>query len=117
VPPVVNVGLSVPSQRHPVSSRRLVANVSCSGRCLMGAYARIKLGRSRKVLTRYSSVFLLRRSGRRTIRIGLDSKTAGKMHTALVHGQKVTATIYGAIVDPSGNVEARTPGKELRVRG
>jgi kumamolisin len=117
VPPVVNVGLSVPSQRHPVSSRRLVANVSCSGRCLMGAYARIKLGRSRKVLTRYSSVFLLRRSGRRTIRIGLDSKTAGKMHTALVHGQKVIATIYGAIVDPSGNVEARTPGKELRVRG
>ena len=83
----------------------------------MGAYARIKLGRARKVITKYSSVFLLRRGGRRTIRIGLDPKTAGKMRSALVHGQTVTATIYGAIVDPSGNVEARTRGKALRVRG
>jgi hypothetical protein len=117
VPPVVDVGLSVPSQRHPLSNRHLLAKVSCSGRCLMGAYARIKIGRSHKVITKYSSVFLLKRGGHRTIRIGLDRKTAGKMRSALAHRQKVTATIYGAIVDPSGNVEARTHGKALQLRG
>jgi hypothetical protein len=117
VPPIVNVGLSVPSQRHPLAAKHLLAQVSCSGRCLMEAYSRIKIGRSRKVTTKYSSVFLLKRGGHKTIRIGLDGKTAGKMRSALAHRQKVAATIYGAIVDPSGNVEARTRGKALRVRG
>jgi subtilase family serine protease len=117
VPPVVDVGLSVPSQRHPVASRHLLAKVSCSGHCLMRAYTRIKIGRSRKVLTKYSSVFLLRRAGRRTITIGLDRRTASKLRHALARHQKVTATIYGAIVDPSGNVVSRTRGTEMRLRG
>ncbi len=117
VPPIVNVGLSVPSQRHPVSSKHLLAKVICSGHCLMGAYTRIRIGRSRKVITKYSSVFLLKNGGHKTIKIGLDKKTVGKLRSALAHRQKVTATVYGAILDPSGNVESRTRGKELRVSG
>ncbi len=117
VPPIVNVGLSVPSQRRPVASKHLLAKVTCSGHCLMGAYARIKIGRSRKVITKYSSVFLLNKGGRRTIKIGFDKTTLGKLRSGLAHGQRITATVFGAILDPSGNVEARTRGKDLRVRG
>jgi hypothetical protein len=117
VPRIVNVGVSVPSQRRPVAGKHLLATVSCSGRCLMGAFARIRIGSSRKVTTRKSSVFLLRRAGHRTIKIGLDAKTLSKLRSALAHGQKVTATIFGAILDPSGNIESQTRGKELRVRG
>jgi subtilase family serine protease len=117
VPKIVNVGVSVPSQRHPVADKHLLATVSCSGRCLMGAFARIRIGRSGKVTTRESSVFLLKKAGHRTIKIGLDKKTAASLHTALAQHRKVTATIFGAILDPSGNVEAQTRGKELRVRG
>jgi kumamolisin len=117
VPPIVNVGLSVPAQRHPVASKHLLAKVTCSGHCLMGAYTRIKIGRSRKVITKSSSVFLLKNGGHKTIKIGLDKKTVGKLRSALSHRQKVTATIFGAILDPSGNIESRTRGKELRVRG
>jgi subtilase family serine protease len=117
VPRIVSVGVSVPSQRRPVASKHLLATVSCSGRCLMGAFARIRIGNSRRVTTRNSSVFLLKRSGRRTIKIGLDAKTLGKLRSALAHRQKVTATIFGAILDPSGNIESQTRGKELRVRG
>jgi kumamolisin len=117
VPRVVNVGLSVPSQRHPVASKHLLARVSCSGHCLMGAYARLKIGRARSVITRYSNVYLLKKGGRRTIKIGFDSRTVGKLRNGLVKGQRVTATVYGAIFDPSGNVESRTRGKEMRVRG
>jgi subtilase family serine protease len=116
VPPIVNVALSLPSQRHPVASKHLVAKVSCSGHCLMGAYGRIRIGRSRKVITRYSSIFLLKNGGHKTIKIGLDKKTLGKLRSALAHRQKVTATIYGAILDPSGNIESRTRGKALRIR-
>jgi len=117
VPPIVNVGLAVPAQRRPVGDKHLLAKVSCSGHCLMGAYARIKVGRSRKVITKFSSVFLLKNGGHKTIRIGLDRKTVGKLESAIHHGQKVVATIFGAILDPSGNVVARTRGKDLRVTG
>jgi kumamolisin len=117
VPAIVNVGVAVPSQSRPVAAKHLLAKVTCSGHCLMGAYTRIKIGRSRKVITKYSSVFLLKNGGHKTIKIGLDKKTVGKLRSALAHGQKVTATIYGAILDPSGNIESRTRGKELRVRG
>jgi subtilase family serine protease len=117
VPHIVNVAVSVPSQRHPVASKHLLATVSCSGRCLMGAFARIRIGRSSKVTTRNSGVFLLKHGGHRTIKIGLDAKTVRKVRAALAARQKVTATIYGAIRDPSGNIESQTRGKELRVRG
>ena len=117
LPKIVNVGVAVPSQRHPVADKHLLATVSCSGRCLMGAFARIRVGRSSKVMTRDSSLFLLKKAGRRTIGIGLDKKTVAALRSALAHRRPVTATIYGAILDPSGNIEARTRGKELRVKG
>lgn len=117
VPPVVNVGLSVPVQRHPVAARHLLARVSCSGHCLMGAYARIAIGHSRKVTTRYSGVSLLKKGGHKTVRIGLDRKTVSRLRSALAHHQKVVATIFGAILDPSGNIVSRTVGRELRVKG
>jgi kumamolisin len=117
VPKIVNVGVSVPSQRHPVADKHLLATVKCSGRCLMGAFARIRIGRSGKVMTSHSSVFLLKNGGHRTIKIGLDKKTVATLRSALGHRQKVTATIFGAILDPSGNVESQTRGEELRVRG
>lgn len=117
VPPIVNVGLSVPAQRHPVASRHLLARVSCSGHCLMGAYTRIRIGHSRTLITKHSNVYLLKTGGHKTIKIGFDSKTVSKLRTGLIKGQRITATVWGAILDPSGNVESRTPGKELRVRG
>jgi len=113
-PKIVNVAVSLPTQRHPVAAKRLLATVSCSGRCLMGAYARIRIGS--KTTTRNSNLFLLKKAGRRTVTIGLDKKTVATLRGALAKHRKVTATVYGAILDPSGNIESRTRGKELKVR-
>jgi hypothetical protein len=41
----------------------------------------------------------------------------GKLRAGLNRGQSITATVWGAIVDPSGNIEAHTRGREMRVRG
>jgi hypothetical protein len=117
VPRVVNVGLSVPAQRHPVADKHLLAKVTCSGHCLMGAYARITVGSSKKATTRYSGVALLKNGGHRTVKIGLDKKTVSRLRSALDHHQKVIATIFGAILDPSGNIVSRTQGKALRLQG
>jgi subtilase family serine protease len=115
---LVAVGVALPRQRHPVRDGHLLARVSCSGRCLMGAYAKIKLGeKSRHRLTEYSDVYLLRRRSHKTIRIGLDKPTLRKLRFALHHHEAVTATIYGAVVDPSGNVERRSRGRTLHITG
>ena len=104
-------------RRNPQTTpEHLLARVTCSGHCLMGAYARIRVGHSRKTTTKFSSVYLLNKGGHKTIKIGLDRKTLSGLRSALDHGQKVTATIFGAILDPSGNVEAHTRGKDLRIR-
>jgi hypothetical protein len=83
----------------------------------MGAYAKIQLGKSRQRLTQYSSVYLLKKRSHKTIRIGLDKKTLGKLRSALHRHDRITATVYGAVVDPSGNIERRSRGRALRITG
>jgi hypothetical protein len=112
---LVNVALSLPRQRHPVRDEHLLARVACSGRCLMGAYARIRIGKSPKVVTQYSNIYLLKRASSKTIRIGLDKPTLGKLRSGLDRKQRITATVYGAVVDPSGNIERRSQGRTLHI--
>ena len=117
VPKRVTVGLAVPRQRRPVAAGHLLATVSCSGPCLMGAYARIRIGRSKHVLTRYSRPYALTRRRSRTIEIRLSSGTVRQLRTALRRHERITATEYGAIIDPSGHIDRHTAGRTLRVRG
>lgn len=114
VPKLVDVGVSLPRQLHPVRDEHLLARVSCSGRCLMGAYAKIHVG-SAKALTEYSKVYLLRKRTSKTIRIPLGTKTLGKLRSGLSRKQRVTATVYGAIVDPSGNIDRHSAGRTLHI--
>jgi hypothetical protein len=117
VPEQVAVGVELPRQLHPVRDEHLLADVSCSGRCLVGAYARIQLGQSGNRLTQYSSVYLLKKRSHKTIRIALDKKTLAKLRSALRGHVRITATIYGAVVDPSGNIERRSAGRTLVITG
>jgi hypothetical protein len=117
VPRLVAVGLGLPGQRHPVRAEHLLARVSCSGRCLMGAYANIQIGKSGKPLNQYSEVYLLKKRSQKTIRIGLDKPTLRKLRSALQRRQPITATVYGAVVDPSGNIERRSRARTLHITG
>lgn len=113
----VAVDVGLPRQRHPVRDRRLLARVSCSRRCRVGAYASIKLGKARKRITQYSHVYLLKKRGRKTIAVGLNGKTLARLRSALRHHEKVYATVYGAVLDPAGNIERRSRGQTLRLTG
>ena len=117
VPKFATVGVSVPRQRHPVAARRLLARLSCSGRCLVGAFARIQIGRSRGRITEKSSAYLLRRRGRKTVTIPFSASVLRRLREALVRHERVTATVYGALLDPTGIVEARTRGVSVRILG
>ena len=116
VPKLVKVGLSVPGQRHPVAARKLTVRVSCSGRCLMGAYVHFQIGRSRKLITRASGDYVLRRAARRTVTISISGSALSRLRSALRARQRVTAVVYGTILDPNGTIVARTRGIRLRIR-
>jgi hypothetical protein len=117
VPKRITVGLTLPTQRKPLAAEHFLATVSCSGECLMGAYARIQLGHARKLITVYSAPYQLTQRRQRTIRIGLSGAVRTKIRAALADHEKVTATLYGAIIDASGAVQRQTAGKTITVTG
>jgi kumamolisin len=116
VPKLVSVGVTVPRQRHPVASRRLLVRLSCSGRCLAGAFTRLQVGRSRTRITEKSKAYLLRHGGHRTVTIPFSRSVVRRLGSALARHQRITATVYGAVLDPTGMVEAATRGDGVRLR-
>lgn len=111
VKPMVQVGVTLPRQRHAVRARRLLATVSCSGRCFVGAVAKLSVGS-----TLYSASRELRRGGRRTLTVRLGSRTLSRVRKALHHHQRVYATIYAALLDPSGSIDRLSAPQTLRLR-
>ncbi|MGH2915801.1 MAG: S53 family peptidase [Solirubrobacteraceae bacterium] len=116
VPKIAAVGLTLPTQRHPVASRRLLARVSCSRGCLMGADARIRIGRSRRAISVASPMRLLRRAGRYKLAIELDRRVLTTLRRALAGRRAVVATVYGVVYDAGGQIEARTRARRLTIR-
>jgi hypothetical protein len=82
----------------------------------MGAFARISIG-PKRAFTNYSSLSHLSRRGSRTLRIPFSRGQLSRLRGALRHHRRVTALVYGAIVDPGGNVERRTRSRTLRITG
>jgi kumamolisin len=113
----VVVGVTVPSQSRPATAGHLLATVSCTDECLMGAYAQIQIGSSGKPLTAYSTAYELITKRRRTIEIPLSGSEQTAITTALGHHQHVVATIHGAIIDLSGEIVRQTAGKTLTITG
>jgi subtilase family serine protease len=113
VPKIVGVGLTLPAQR-PVQRHHLTATVSCSGRCLAASYGAVRVGHARPFDV-FSDVFLLKKKGRKTVELKFSASQQRKLHGGLSHRSTITATVYGAILDPSGNIERATRGKVLRI--
>ncbi|HWC85798.1 MAG TPA: S53 family peptidase [Solirubrobacteraceae bacterium] len=114
VPKVVKVTLSVPRGQRPVAHGRLLATVSCSGACSIGAFARVKIGSS-KPFTVQSRLFRRSSSGQRTLPINFSGAELKQLRSGLSHRKRVVATLYGALIDQLGAIEQDTPGKNLVV--
>lgn len=113
----VAVGLTIPPQSHPVGAGHLLATVSCTSECLMGAYARIQIGSSGRPLNAYSTAYELISRRRRTIDIPLGGSTRSAVTTALGRHERVVATIHGALIDLSGEIVRQTVGRTLTITG
>ena len=124
-PLVVSLGIRVPGGQRPVRSRHLLATVSCSGPCVMGAYAMVTIGRS-KPFEVDSNVFRLRAAGSKTIKVSFSGRQLANLRSALAAGKRITATlrgalfdssVYGVLPDPANSFRQSTPGKNLTISG
>jgi kumamolisin len=114
VPTTVQVSLSIPRGQRPVAHREFLATVSCSAACSIGAFANVKVGKS-KPYTVESKLFHRKSKGRKTIPVKLSSKELRTLRSALADHKKVVATLYGAQIDSLGDIEHNTAGKKLTV--
>ncbi len=111
-PAVVDVGLLLPGRQTPIARRHILATVSCSGPCLMGAFATVTIGRSR-VFTTYSRVHNLHTEGSKTVQIPFSARQLGKLRSARGRHQQIVAQVFGVIVDPAGNIERQSAASTL----
>ncbi len=115
-PAIVGVTQTVPANRGAVARGVLYDRVTCDGACEIGALARIKI-RGAKTVTLYSGLYHLTAAGSKTLKIPITPREQGVMEAALAKHGKVSASIIGAIVDPAGNIERRTPAKSVSLTG
>jgi kumamolisin len=115
-PLIVGVELSLPGRQRPIGAHHIVATVSCSGRCVMGAYATITIGHSRAFRV-FSSLYHLATAGSKTIPIKFSGRLLRRLRSAHAHRRRIVARVVGAIVDAGGNIERRTAALRLAIKG
>jgi subtilase family serine protease len=109
-----NVWLSLPHPQHAVKRRAVVATVSCSAACRVGAVADVKIGASEPLRTS-SPIAALTAAGKATIPIPLVGKQLARVRSALSRHQSVTATVFGVLYGSGIDVLRRTSEQKLGI--
>lgn len=113
-PPIVQLTVKLPGAQRPLHTGHILASISCTGGCLVGANASVKVG-ARTAFTVYSNPYTLKAAGTAQVSIGLSKAQVKTLSAGLAH-HTVVASIRGAIIDPAGNIERESPALILRIR-
>ena len=109
-----NVSLSLPRPQHVVERKAVLATVSCTAACRIGAVADIKIGGS-KPLNSSSHIAALPAAGTVTATIPLTTKELSEIHSGLSHHHSVHVTVMGVIYGSGTHVLRHSSGKTLSV--
>jgi kumamolisin len=115
-PAIVNVGLSLPVHQRPIAAGQIKAAVSCSGKCVLGALAYVKIGRQAPFKVE-SRLYTLGHAGRKMTLVKFSRGQLTRLRSARAHRTRITATVFGAIVDSAFNIEKKSAGRKLRITG
>jgi kumamolisin len=113
-PAIVDVSETVAPDQQPATHKVIYDRVTCTGKCLVGAFARITIGHG-PVVTEYSGTYHLAQAGTKIVSIRLPSAEVTKLRAGILHHNRITATVVGAIIDAAGNVERSTPGTTITI--
>jgi hypothetical protein len=109
-----HMGLSLPHPQHVIRRRAVLAVVSCSAACRIGAFAEVRVGGARpfRISSRISA---LPAAGKTTFAIALAGKQLTRASSALWRHRSVTATVFAVLYGSGNHVQRRTSGKQLRI--
>jgi len=114
VPAQISFSLAIPKHQRPIAHREVLAKVSCSAACSIGAFVVVKVGKS-KAFTVESKLYQRSSKGDRMIPVKFSKKQLRKLRSALASHRSVLATVYGALIDTLGAIQQQTRGKRLRI--
>jgi hypothetical protein len=109
-----HVGLSLPRHQHTVKSGAVLATVSCSAACRVGAFAKVRVGGA-KPFRISSGIATLPARGATTIAIGFGTKGLRRVRAGLRHHHPVTIEVFGRLYGSGSHVVARTGPKTLHI--
>ena len=111
-----HVGLSLPRHQHPAKLGALLATLSCSAACRVGAFADVRIGRGKPFRVNSGIATLLGR-GRTTVLIGFGRKHLRTMRSSLHHHRGITITVFGRLYGSGTHVVKRTGSRTLHIHG
>jgi hypothetical protein len=123
-PLAVLIATSVPGRQRPVHNRELLATVSCTSACVVGAYATVSIAHE-KSFEADSNIGRLAGAGSTTLKLRFSAKELRRLRSALRAHKRVAATIHGVLFDrsvlstsgqPGGSIRLTTGGKKLTIK-
>src|SRR5207302_2020459 len=87
------VALSIPAHQRPVRNHKILATVSCSLSCRMGAIALVQIGSS-KPFEIASRVHRIHAAGRKKIALVFSSRQLQRLRSALSRHQRIESEIF-----------------------
>jgi hypothetical protein len=116
LPAVPNVSLSLPRSQHPVRAHRFVAGMSCSSRCLVGAFVIVKIsGAGSFEVT--SKTYSLPAHSRRRVVMRFSPKRERRLRAALGAHKDIFAEAFGVLTDAQGDALKVTAGRQATISG
>ncbi len=108
------IGLSLPGGQRPIRRRQILARLTCTGPCRIGAYAMVTIAH-KKPFAVESSVFQIAGEGSRTIPIKFSRKELRRLHTATAGHHRISATVFGVLITGQHRIEFQTGGRKMRL--
>ena len=114
VPNMIKFSLALPRHQRPLARHELIADVTCSAACSIGAFAVVTIGKKTSFTTT-SKAYGQRSKGRKAIPVKFSKAQQRTLRSAAAHHRKIVATVYGVLIDTLGEIQNHTRGQKLAI--
>jgi hypothetical protein len=115
-PAIVDIAMKLPGGQHPVRTKHIVTKVTCSGACLVGSVAEVRIAHHKSFVA-YSDLFHLGVAGTIKVKIFFTRPELHELKVGVKHHNRIVATVLSAIVDAAGNIERTSTIVKLKIKG
>ena len=115
LPQVPKVSLSVPRHQHPVAARQVVATVSCSRACRVGALLEVAIDKGHAFQVE-SQTFRLAAGQSQRVMLRFSHGPESSLKSALSKHRQIFAELFAQAANAQGSATVLTAGKQVFIR-